>query len=117
MIHLAGTQDERSGNVGKRELIGWFIVIIRFRQTRDNRCERERNSRASGEDQHHGKVDRVEENHHRFVPSKYDEHDIDPVWDLCDAHDRAPFRLDVVCIGLASEPRTKLERLCLGEHD
>jgi hypothetical protein len=77
----------------------------------------EKDSRASGKDQDQGEVEGVEEDQHRFVPSEDNEHAVNPVWDLRDAHDRAPFRLDVVCIGLASEPRAKLERLSLRKHD
>ena len=76
-----------------------------------------KDSRASSKDQDQCEVEGVEEDQHRFVPSEDNEHAVDPVWDLRDAHDRAPFRLDVVCIGLASEPRAKLKRLSLREHD
>lgn len=78
------------------------------------RRRRTGDSQASGEDQHQHEVEGVEEDRHCFVPSE-DEYAVDPVWDLYDGRDRAPFRLGIVCVGLASEPRAGLERLRLEE--
>lgn len=76
-----------------------------------------RNIRRSASQEQGSKVDGTADDGDELVPPEEDEHPIHPHWDLRDGANHAPLRLEVVGVRLATEARSQVVSLRLGQDD